>query len=305
MICPQSWATKTHFTRTAPVVRFTSTSMTSTAVQTRRTGCAPAATNEDVRTHQFAAVAFEENLQLRELARSYPGARIGLREMQFRSEDGGEVFLYPFGAMVFHDVAPANREAELERLRHARPGLTTQVVLESFTVREQPGEKVDIVDGTLVVDEFGPSRAAVVALIVAQSAALEYYERIVADLFGRTSQLIEPLESRGLVSMRTRGLHRFIGQAISTRGEVFTVLALLDKPDAIWDDPALDRIYDELRAEFDLVDRYTALEQKLRGSQEALELVLDIARDRRMWLLEVAIVLLIAIELVLAAARAM
>jgi uncharacterized Rmd1/YagE family protein len=100
--------------------------------------------------------------------------------------------------------------------------------------------------------------------------------------------------------MRTRRLHRFIGQAISTRGEVFTVLALLDKPDAIWDDPALDRIYDELRAEFDLVDRYAALEQKLRGSQEALELVLDIARDRRMWLLEVSVVLLIVLEVVIA-----
>jgi uncharacterized Rmd1/YagE family protein len=81
---------------------------------------------------------------------------------------------------------------------------------------------------------------------------------------------------------------------------VFTVLALLDKPDAIWDDPALDRFYDELRAEFDLVDRYTALEQKLRGSQEALELVLDVARDRRMWLLEFAIVMLIVLEVLLA-----
>ena len=52
----------------------------------------------------------------------------------------------------------------------------------------------------------------------------------------------------------------------------------------------MDRIYDELRAEFDLVDRYQALELKLRSVQEALELVLDVARDRRLVLLEVAIV---------------
>jgi uncharacterized Rmd1/YagE family protein len=256
-----------------------------------------------VRTHQFAAVAFEENLSLRDLAPVYPGAKVSHREIRFETGSGGEVFIYPFGAVVFHDVDAARRDAELRRLREARPGLTTQVVRESFTVREVPGAKVDIVDGTLVVDEFGPSRAAVVALIVAQSAALEYYERIVADLFSRTTELVEPLERRGSVPMRTRMLHRFIGQAISTRAEVFTVLALLDKPDAIWDDPALDRIYDELRAEFDLVDRYTALEQRLRGSQEALELVLDVARDRRMWLLEFAIVMLIVLELLLALLR--
>ena len=158
---------------------------------------------------------------------------------------------------------------------------------------------MDIVDGNLVVDQFGDGRAAVVALIVAQSAALEYYERIVERLFARTIGLVEPLERYGSVSTRIRGLHRFIGEAIATRNEVFTVLALLDKPDATWDDPAMDRIYDELRAEFDLVDRYTTMEQKLHGVREALELVLDVARDRRMWLLEVTIVLLILFEILI------
>ena len=251
------------------------------------------------RTHQFAAVAFEENLSLRELAASYPEARLGLRDMRLAAGDGGGIFIYPFGAVVFHDVTPERREAELARLYRARPGLTTQVVRESFTVREEPGSRVDIAAGSLVVDQFGEDRAAVVALIVAQSAALEYYERIVVGLFTRTVELVDPLEKRGSVSAQIRRLHRFIGEAIATRNEVFTVLALLDKPDATWDDPAMDRIYDELRAEFDLVDRYTTMEQKLDGVQEALELVLDVARDRRMWLLEVTIVLLILFELLL------
>ena len=254
------------------------------------------------REHQFAAIGFEENLSLRELATAFPGSRLGLRELQLAC-DGGEIFFYPFGAVVFRDVPPARREAELARLGAARPGLTTKVVRESFTVREEAGGRVEIADGTLVVDALTPGRAAVVALIVAQSAAMEYYERIVEALFARTSRLVDPLERRGTVSMRTRGLHRFIGEAIATRSEVISVLSLLDKPDATWDDPALDRIYDDLRAEFDLLDRYGTLTQKLQGVQEALELVLGVARDRRMWLLEMAIFLLIAIEVVLGMAR--
>jgi uncharacterized Rmd1/YagE family protein len=252
--------------------------------------------------HQFTAIAFEENLSLRELAPAFPGARLDRREL-YVPTDGGEIFLYPFGAVVFHNVPPERREAELAQLHRARPGLTTQVVRQSFTVREEPGARVDIVEGTLVVDQLTPGRAAVVALIVAQSAAMEYYERIVEKLFMRTDKLVEPLERRGSVPLRTRELHRFIGQAIGTRAEVISVLSLLDKPDATWDDPALDRIYDDLRAEFDLVDRYSALTQKLQGVQESLELVLDVARDRRMWLLEAAIFLLIAIEVVLGLAR--
>ena len=254
------------------------------------------------KTHQFSAVAFEENLSLRELMPHYPGARLGVREMQVPC-DGGEMFLYPFGALVFQDVPPERRDAELARLHRVRPGLTTQVVRESFTVREEQGAKVDIVDGVLAVDHFGPTRAAVVALIVAQSAAMEYYERIIAELFSRTTALVDPLEKSGSVPMRTKRLHQFIGQAIATRSEVITVLTLLDKPDATWDDPALDRIYDDLRAEFDLSDRYATLTQKLTGVQEALELVLDVARDRRMWLLELFIGILIVFEVLLELVR--
>jgi uncharacterized Rmd1/YagE family protein len=250
------------------------------------------------RVHQFTAVAFEENLSLKDLLAAFPGAKATLREMHVPLETG-EMFIYPFGAVVFHDVPPERREAELQRLQRARPGLTTQVVRESFTVREEPGAHVEMVDGTLVVDRFDRGRAAVVALIVAQSAAMEYYERIVTDLFSRTAALVDPLEKSGSVPLRTRQLHRFIGQAIATRSEVITVLTLLDKPDATWDDPAMDRIYDDLRAEFDLVDRYGALEQKLRGVQEALQLVLDVARDQRMWLLEMSIALLIVFEVLL------
>jgi uncharacterized Rmd1/YagE family protein len=253
-------------------------------------------------THEFAAIAFEENLSLRELAPAFPGGRLSLRELQVPC-DGGEIFLYPFGAVVFHNVASDRREVELARLHRARSGLTTKVVRESFAVREDPAARMDIVDGTLVVDALTPSRAAVVALIVAQSAAMEYYERIVANLFARSTALVDPLERRGTVSLRTRPLHRFIGQAVATRAEVVAVLALLDKPDATWDDPGLDRIYDDLRAEFDLRDRYDTLTQKLQGSQETLELVLDVARDRRMWLLEIAIFLLIAVEVLMELVR--
>jgi required for meiotic nuclear division protein 1 len=111
------------------------------------------------------------------------------------------------------------------------------------------------------------------------------------------------MEARGTVPLSTRPLHRFIAEAITTRGEVLSILHLLDKPDEVWDDPAMDRIYADLRAEFDLEDRYGALESKLRAVREGLELVLDVARERRLVLLELAVVLLIVFELVLSFLR--
>ena len=252
--------------------------------------------------HLFQATAFVENLPLKDLAPHYPEARRSVHQLRFRT-GGGDVFIYPFGAVVFRDLPVEAREAELDRLRRARPGLTKTTVLEELTVREDPGREPDVADGTLTLDHLSPDRASVVALTVAQSASMEYYERIVEEMFVRTDRLVERLEQRGTVSLRTRPMHQFIGAAIGTRNEVLSVLHLLDKPDEAWEDPGMNRIYDELRAEFDLVDRYQALELKLRSVQEGLELVLDVARDRRLVLLEAAIVVLIVVEIALTLLR--
>lgn len=247
--------------------------------------------------HTFHAVAFVENVSLKELAPSYPEATRTPHELWFNTPNGGTVFIYPFGAMVFHNLPQSEREVQVARLHQARRLTTTQVVNEEFTVREDAAARPDMSGGVLVLDRITFERISVVAMTVAQSTAMEYYDRIVEEMFIRTDRLVDRLEKRGSVPFLTRPLHRFIGAAIGTRNEVISVLHLLDKPDALWDDPGADKIYEELRAEFDLTDRYAALERKLRSVQEALELVLDMARDRRLTFLEASIVLLIVFEI--------
>ena len=58
-----------------------------------------------------------------------------------------------------------------------------------------------------------------------------------------------------------------------------------------------------LRSQFDLVDRYQALELKLRSVQESLSLLTEIARDRRLVYLETSVIVLILMEIVLSLTR--
>jgi uncharacterized Rmd1/YagE family protein len=250
--------------------------------------------------HTFHALAFVENFSLKELAARYPEARRAHYQLWFPAASGGSVYLFASGTLVFHNVGQAAREIEVARLRRALPKLSdAQVLTEEFSVREVPGARPDIVDGVLVVDALTIERAGVVALSIAQSAAMEYYERIVDQMFGETDRLVERLEKNGTMPVFTRKLHKFIGAAIGTRSEVLSVLHLFDKPDAAWDDPGAEKVYQELRAEFDLVDRHQALELKLRSVQDALELVTDIARDKRLVWLETSVVFLILLEILL------
>jgi uncharacterized Rmd1/YagE family protein len=248
--------------------------------------------------HTFHALAFVENFSLKDLAALYPEAKRTHHQLWYAAASGGTVYLFASGAVVFQDVGQAGREMEVQRLRRALPKLSdAQVLTEEFSVREVPGARSDIQGGVLVLDELTFERAGVVTLTIAQSAAMEYYEGAVEQMFEQTGRRVERLENRGTVSLHTKPLHRFIGSAVATRSEVLSVLHLFDKPDEAWDDTGMDRIYDELRAEFDLVDRYQAMETKLRTMQESLELILDVARDRRLVSLEVTIVILIGFEI--------
>jgi uncharacterized Rmd1/YagE family protein len=254
------------------------------------------------RQRRFVAHAFAENLPLKELAPALPEARRTPHELIWPVSGGGEAFLFPFGVVVFFDVEDGARERELRRLASARPVLTPSSQ-DDLMVRESPSEPPGAHSGVLVVDHLTPQRSGLIALTIAQSVAMDYYEGIVDQMLERTAVWVERLERRGTVPYRIRALHRFIGEAVSTRSEVLAVLHLLDKPDAAWEDAAMEAIYEDLRDEFDLADRHVALEHKLRSVQEALELVLDVARDRRLVILEVAIVVLIVLEIVLGLVR--
>jgi uncharacterized Rmd1/YagE family protein len=254
-------------------------------------------------THHFHAVGFVENLNLKEVAVAYPEARRTAHELWYRTASGGMVFVYPFGAMALYDIPESERESHVARLRSVQPPLRAAQAVEDLVVHEEPDAVPDMRDGELVVGRLTFEGVSVVALTVAQSAAMDYYERIVDQMFARTDRLVDRLEATGRAPLSTRPLHRFIGTAIGTRNEVISILHLLDKPDAVWEDATADRIYQELRAEFDLADRYESLEHKLRSVQEALELVLDMSRDYRLVLLEVSVVVLIVAEIVLSIMR--
>ena len=71
--------------------------------------------------HSFQALAFPENVPLRALSLLVPHAVRGTHELRVTLADGGTLFLYPFGVVVFQDVDPAAREAQLEALARPSP----------------------------------------------------------------------------------------------------------------------------------------------------------------------------------------
>jgi len=210
----------------------------------------------------------------------------------------GWVVAHDFGAVVFIGVG----EPECARVMK---GLVAQIgseprapLEETFAVQVVPGATPSVRFDRVVVRELDVRAVEILALVVAQSVAMEYYEGDVDALVGALEERSRMLARDGTLHGSPRALLKFIGRGMTMRTRVVHTLSLLDSPGATWDDEALDRLYRGLRALFEIEERYRALDHELRIVQDNLALMVDMVRQRRLILLEVAVVVFVAAELV-------
>lgn len=96
----------------------------------------------------------------------------------------------------------------------------------------------------------------------------------------------------------TRALQRTIGAALSAHSRATTRVQADDEPDISWDHPELERLFERLVDEFELEERSAALDRKLTLTGETTTTLLTLVQARRTYVVELAIVLLILIEVV-------
>lgn len=209
------------------------------------------------------------------------------------------IVAYDFGAVAFVGVDDATREtvmaAILKRIGpEPHPPIAEQAIIE-VSDEEKPGMRFDRV----VVKEVDRHVAEVVALVVAQSAAMEYYEEDVDLVLVRLKDVAENLAQTGKLTAGTRELLKFVGSGMSMHNQVVFTLSLLDTPQLAWDNETLDRIYGGLRTQFEIPDRFRALDLKLRMIQDNFELFVELTQERRNYRLELAVAVLVFVEVVL------
>ena len=157
---------------------------------------------------------------------------------------------------------------------------------------EKPGVRFD----RIVVPKLERRAVELVSLVVAQSAAMEYYEEDVDLILARLKETSESLAVTGKLTAKTRDLLRFVGSGMSTHNQVVYTLSLLDTPQLAWEDEKLDRLYIDLRQAYEIGDRFRALDLKLRMIQDNFELFVELTQERRNYRVELAVAFLVALE---------
>lgn len=210
---------------------------------------------------------------------------------------------HDFGVLVFIGVPAPEKRSVLDRLLAATGDEKHPPVLESFLVELRAGSVPVAQFDRVVLPELDARSVELVALAIGQSVGMEYYEDSIDKLISELEHTSRQLAETGRFRGKSRDLLSFIGRGMTTRTQVVHTLSLLDAPALAWDNEALDRLYRDLRLSFAIEDRYHALDQKLRMIQDNLALLVELSQHRRSVLLEVAVIALIALEIILALVR--
>ena len=114
-----------------------------------------------------------------------------------------------------------------------------------------------------------------------------------SDSAGR--KLDQPRGSSGAL----KELLGHIGNTLLVQQKMIGRVEIEYKPDILWDQPDLERLYARLEDEYELHERLSTLERKLELIERTAETTLDLVQSRRMLRVEWYIVALIVFEVML------
>ena len=211
----------------------------------------------------------------------------------------GYVYLFAFGSVVFIGVDTPKAEVFMQDLASYVDGQTDKLT-DDLNLVVDPQGRDKVYFERVVLQEVTQTKLRLLSLVLAQSTTLEYFEQKVEELLDRAAAFTDAIALGGQWRGSVKEMMGFLGVGLATRRQIVSNLAILDSPDIVWEDPSLDTIFQEHKANFELTSRYRTLEHKLRLIHESVEVLVDVSNTRQTHVLEIVVIVLIAVEVVMA-----
>ena len=213
----------------------------------------------------------------------------------------GFVTLFRYGVVVTLCLSP---DEEQQVLRSLQPRLVRPISPpeeETLLIEQVPDKDDQILPGgPLVLKTITPEHLIVIADALSKSVVLARDEREVAAVFDIVEPFARQLAEKGRLFGGRRTILKHIGNALLVQHRLSGRVAVTEKPDVVWDRQDLDRLYARLEYEYELKERAEALSRKLKVIADTAEILTDTIDTRRSLRLEIIIVILIAVELLVA-----
>jgi len=226
---------------------------------------------------------------------------ISTAPLAFRVGDGGYAVLFRYGAAVLIGLTPVAEDEVVRGLRPRISGPFPGIDTETATI-EVVSDRDDQIapGGPITVRDLDAPRLLVIADALAKNIALSRDEREVSKVFETIEPLAAELARTGRSPSDRRGMLRTIGQALLVHHRMSGRVEVEEKPDVLWDNPQVERLYARLVDEYELKERAGAVTRKLRVISDTTQALTDLIDTQRSTRLEATIVALIVVEILIA-----
>jgi uncharacterized Rmd1/YagE family protein len=225
---------------------------------------------------------------------------ISTTPLAFRVGRDGYAVVFRFGAIVLFGLSPIEED---EVIRGLGPR-----IIGKFEIREDEVVVIEIAPdrdeqvvpgGPIGVQDLSGPRLVVIADALAKNVALSRDEREVSKVLEVTEPFAAQLARSGRSPSNRRQMLRTIGQALLVHHRMSGRVEAEEKPDVLWDNPQLERLYARLADEYELKERALALTRKLGVIDETTRALTDLIDTERSVRLEATIVALIVFEILI------
>lgn len=206
---------------------------------------------------------------------------------------------FKYGSVVFFNLDRSKRDKYLETTsKHTRGkskiprveeyGVVIRPALEGWSTFEQDH---------LLLKRLDINNIRVMSTVLAHTVALDHYSGQVDSMLDVFSSLNQMMEKTGDLTIKKKKLFQLIATNNTTLTDVITKLRLLERSDPAWRYAQYGKIWEGLRQEFEIEERFETLDLKLNLVQNNIKFFLEVLQNRKSDTLEWIIIILISGEI--------
>jgi uncharacterized Rmd1/YagE family protein len=225
--------------------------------------------------------------------------RLAVNPLVIAAGENQYAALFRYGAVVLFGVNPLQEVTFLDQLARLVGQPYPKRETEELRLRVDAASEDKVEGGEIVLREVSDGSLQVIADVLAKSVVLGYYEASLAAAFDAIEPFALGLKGDIRPTPKDRDLLRYIGDTLLTQHKMVGRVEVGEKPDVLWEQPGLNRLFTRLEDEYELQERRTALERKLDLIARTVETLVDLLQNKRALRVEWYIVALIVFEIML------
>ncbi|KAJ6690386.1 hypothetical protein OIU85_006632 [Salix viminalis] len=209
--------------------------------------------------------------------------------------------VFQYGSIVLFNVREHGVDEYLNIVRKHASGLLPEMRKDEYEVREKPTLNTWMQGGLdyIMLQFLNTDGIRMIGSVLGQSIALDYYGRQVDGMVAEFTDINRGMEKTGTFSMDSKKLFQIVGKANSNLADVILKLGLFERSDIAWKDAKYAQIWEYLRDEFELTQRFASLDFKLKFVEHNIRFLQEILQNRKSDFLEWLIIVLISVEIII------